>query len=125
MRIYYFGCLEQYGHFLIDHECKSVRMFNGDLPWEQIDGALCPDDTQKEGVVKIHHAKGWTAAAFWDNSIDHRPKSNSVFFFEDLLDFDEVIMEFKKTFPKIYNRFDFELIEWVIPEERVAGKSRQ
>ncbi len=118
MRIYYFGCWDRPGHFLYDHKGKNIGFSVGGLPWRRIDGNLCPTDTRKEGIVKINHKKGWTAAAFWDYSIDHRGGCNSVFFFEDLLDFDEIIMEFKKTFPKIYNRFDFELVEWIIPEER-------
>jgi len=118
MRIYYFGCWEYAGHYLKDHTGKDVSMYDNGLPWEQIDGVLCPDDTRKQGIVKIHHEKGWTAAAFWDYSIDSRPGSNSVLFAEDLLDITDIIGEFKETFPKIYNRFDFELVEWLIPEER-------
>lgn len=118
MRIFYFGCWDMVGHFLYDHNGKNLGFSDKDLPWKHIDGTLCPEDTRKDGVVKIHHAKGWTAAAFWDYSIDHRGGSNSVFFFEDLLDFDIMMIEFKKTFPKIYNRFNFDLTEWIIPEER-------
>lgn len=118
MRVYYFGCWERHGHYLRDHTGKMLSYSNNDLPWDQIDGVLCPNDTQEQGVVKIHHAKGWTAAAFWDYSIDKRPGSNSVLFVEDLLDITTVISEFKETFPHIYKRFDFELVEWLIPEER-------
>ena len=118
MRVYYFGCLDMPGHFLIDHKGKHINYFNNDLPWEKFDAALCPEDTRKQGIVKIHHKDGWTAAAFWDYSADHRPNSNSVLFAEDLLGISNVISEFKETFPKIYNRFDFELVEWLIPEER-------
>ena len=118
MRIYYFGCWNGCGHYLKDHASRDVNMYDNDLPWALIDGELCPEDTRKEGIVKIHHRKGWTAAAFWDYSIDSRPGSNSVLFAEDLLDITDIIGEFKETFPKIYNRFDFELVEWLIPEER-------
>lgn len=116
MRVYYFGCWNQVGHYLKDHEGKNI--FDNDLPWERIDGVLCPDDTIKQGVVKIHHKNGWTAAAFWDYSIDSRLGSNSVLFAEDLLDITDVISEFKETFPQIYDRFDFDLVEWLSPEER-------
>lgn len=111
MRVYYFGCQDRTGHYLKDHTGKDLPTFNNDLPWDQIDGVLCPEDTQKEGIVKIHHKNGWTAAAFWDYSIDGRPGSNSVLFVEDLLDFSGTIAELKKRFPKIYKRFDFKLIE--------------
>lgn len=119
MRIYYFGCWENYGHYLKDHNEKELSYFdNNDLPWNNIDGDLCPDDTREEGVVKIHHKDGWTAAAFWDYSIDHRPGSNSVLFIEDLLELSKIITEFKENFPKIYKRFSFDLVEWISPEER-------
>lgn len=120
MRIFYFGCLDRPGHFLYDHNGKNIGFSNKNLPWDQLDGTLCPEDTRKEGIVKFHHANGWTAAAFWDYSIDHRQGSNSVLIVEDLIDISEVIGEFKETFPKIYNRFYFDLVEWLIPEERTT-----
>jgi hypothetical protein len=119
MRVYYFGCWENYGHYLKDHQGINISYLNNDLPWDQIDGVLCPVDTRKQGVVKIHHKEGWTAAAFWDNSIDSRPMSNSVLFYEDLLGITAIIEEFKKIFPKIYKRFDFKLVEWISPEEKI------
>lgn len=119
MRVYYFGCWDQQkGHYLKDHTGKDVSYYDNDLPWDQIDGELCPEDTLEQGIVKIHHMNGWTAAAFWDYSIDGRPGSNSVLFAEDLLDISTVISELKEIFPKIYNRFNFKLVEWLIPEER-------
>lgn len=118
MRIYYFGCDEVPGHYLKDHERKPVSHYENDLPWSDIDGNLCPQDTAKEGIVKLTYKDGWTAAAFWDYSIDKRTKSNSVIFIEDLLDLSEVKTEFKEHFPHIYNRFEYDLIEWIEPEER-------
>ncbi len=122
MRIYYFGCWDQVGHYLKDHTGKDVSMYNNDLPWDLIDGVLCPTDTSKPGIVKIHHNNGWTAAAFWDYTIDSRPQSNSILFVEDLLDITEIIGEFKRTFPEIYRRFDFDLIKWITPEERALSE---
>jgi len=118
MRVYFFGCWKTHGHYLKDHTGKSLNYSNNSLPWDKIDGTLCPDDTRKQGIVKIHHKNGWTAAAFWDYSIDHRSGSNSVLFVEDILDITEVISEFEETFPQIYKRFDFELVEWLEPKER-------
>ena len=120
MRVFYFGCWSDYGHFLYDHNGKEIGFSHKDFPWKSLDGVLCPKDTRKEGVVKFHHANGWTAAAFWDSSIDTRPGSNSVLIVEDLIDITEVICEFRETFPHIYKRFNFDLVEWLIPEERTT-----
>ena len=111
MRAFYFGCWDRPGHFLYNHNGKNIGFSNKDLPQDQLDGTLCPDDTRKEGIVKIHYNKGWTATVFWDYSIDHRSGSNSVFLVEGLLDIIEIIGKFKEVFPKIYNRFNFELKE--------------
>ncbi len=113
MRVYYFGFWDHYGYYLKDHTGKILSYSNNGLPWKQLNGVLCPDDTRKEGIVKIHHLKGWTAAAFWDCSIDSRPGSNSVLFVEDLIDINKIISEFKEIFPNIYKRFDFDLVEWL------------
>ena len=118
MRVYYFGCWDTVGHYLKDHTWKNISMYDNDLPWKEIDGTLCPDDTREQGIVKIHHEEGWTAAAFWDESIDKRSNSNSVLFVEGFLDLTDMIREFEETFPHIYERFNFELVEWLIPEER-------
>ena len=122
MRVYYFGCWNSLGHHLYNHVGRLLHPFKNALPWKQIDGTLCPADTKQQGIVKIHYKNGWSAAAFWDYSVDHRPGSNSVLFVEDLIDITQVRGEFQETFPQIYNRFAFDLIEWFEPEERGLNK---
>lgn len=118
MRLFYFGCIEVAGHYLWDHNLKYVqRKYNNVLPWENLDGVLCPQITNENGVVKLHHKEGWTAAAFWDYSVDHRPGSNSVFFAEGIHGVYHMIEFIKKRFPSICKRFDFELVEFITPEE--------
>ena len=116
MKLYYFGCIESAGHFLWDHNLQSVRKSNYPFPWENIDGVLCPQITNENGVVKLHHKEGWTAAAFWDQSVDHRTNSNSVFFAEGIHGVYHMIEFIKKHFPSIHKRFNFELTEF-IPED--------
>ena len=120
MRVYYFGCWDRPGHYLVTPNGETISYYTNDIPWVEKDGPLCPEDTRKEGIVKIHHKDGWTAAAFWDNSIDHRSGSNSVLFVEGILDITDIISTFKESFPQIYKRFNFELVEWIAPEERIA-----
>jgi hypothetical protein len=110
MRIYYFGCRGEVGHYL--HDPKGGRSLDWRfLPWGKIDGGLCPDGTRDQGITELHQKDGWTALAFWDYSIDKRPGSNSVFFYEDLLEFDQMVREFQEHFPDVVNRFNFPIIE--------------
>lgn len=118
MRLFYFGCIEVSGHFLWDHNLQSVRKSNYPFPWKMIDGCLCPQTTTEKGVAKLHHKDGWTALAFWDYSIDKRLNSNSVFFAEGIHGFYHMIQFGKKYFPKIYKRFNFELTDFILPEEK-------
>ena len=118
MRIYYFGCKEESGHFLWKpNQITTAHYQLSGLPWKYIDTALCPQTTSQQGVAKIHHKDGWTAMAFWDKSIDSRPGSNSVFFYEDLLEYDQMIEAFEEHFPNIYNRFKFQIAEFQPPKE--------
>ena len=119
MRIYYYGCKEESGHFLWQPNRITTVPFHqeGLIPWINIDMGLCPQTTRKQGVAKIHHKEGWTAIAFWDNSIDTRPGANSVFLYEDLLEYDQMIEAFEEHFPNIYNRFKFQITEFEPSEE--------
>lgn len=115
MRIYYFGCWDTAGHYLFESQYNRPSM--DVIPWENIDGGLCTEETRIQGVAKIHHKDGWTALAFWDYSIDDRPGSNSVFLAEGIHGFYHMIEFSKKHFPKIFNRFQFKLVEFISPEE--------
>ena len=118
MRIYYYGCKEVSGHFLWQpNQITTTRTQDSGLPWKHIDGALCPQVTSQQGVAKMNHKDGWTAMAFWDKSVDSRTGSNSVFFYEDLLEYDQMIEAFEEHFPSIYSRFKFQIIEFQSPEE--------
>ena len=118
MRIYYYGCNGESGHFLWQpNQITTKRPQDSGLPWKHIDMDLCPQTTPQQGIAKMHQKEGWTAMAFWDKSIDSRTGSNSVFFYEDLLYFDEMIREFKEHFPEIFNRFKFPITEFQCPSD--------
>jgi len=110
-KAFYFGCYETTGHFLYNtdlHSCCSHNQF----PWvDQIDSLLCPFGKHKhvEGSAKLHWLMGWTALAFWDNSVDSRDNSNSVFLCDGRHSFISMIVISSKIFPKIWDRFNFKI----------------
>ena len=115
--IYYYGCIEVYGHYFFDKNLNKSWDTNKENPWGyDVDGGLQPTNTTEEGVCNFHHREFWSCLAFWDNSVDHRPKSCSVFLFKGELhkgdlSFKYMVEQAKKEFPNIFDRFDFELTE--------------
>jgi hypothetical protein len=126
MRVLYFGCVGDKGHYLWgpgtapDYRptwLRSRTLYQ--LPWgEKTDGGLVPPGTRDrrapEGLAAIHLARdergtNWTAIAFWDYSVDGRPGSNSVFVFDEAIDFDRGIALAKAAFPTVWARFKFEV----------------
>ena len=139
--VYYFGCIQTAGHFLFDRHQQHVDKRNTGIPWRWLDGSLAPhykdcgfndviDDVGHikaycvnrsgqprpmcsgiDGIAKLHHKDGWTAVAFWDRSVDHRPGSNSAFIFHEDLTFTEALAIAKAQFSSIFARFTFEISE--------------
>lgn len=120
---YYFGCRNRPGHYLFDVHFR-LTPYGGpkELPWKEreIDGRLCPNWRAKgkhrngpeiEGNALLHHKEGWTALAFWDRSVDRRGACNSVFFFEGTHTFEEAVELARATFPGVWSRFTFEVID--------------
>jgi hypothetical protein len=62
---------------------------------------------QPEGVEILHHKRGWTALSFWDRTGDERITSNSNFFADEILTFDQIVEAAKAQFPTIWARFTF------------------
>jgi len=87
--------------------------------YPKIDGGFCPgmedDDTrhhdvkQVQGHARLTHHNGWTILAFWDRTGDSRGNSNSAFLEQGEHSFDEMVAKAKATFPKIWERFTFEV----------------
>ncbi len=112
--MYYFGCSREPGHFLWEDDAGFMhsKLRYDKLPWGyKIDSSLCTGHSgSEEGRASLHHKDGWTAVAFWDRSVDSRPGSNSAFICDEEIDYDEMIRRSKETFPKIWERFNFEVV---------------
>jgi hypothetical protein len=124
MKIFYFGCNRQAGHYLFTK--RLVSAYPESPPWSvdsgEVDGKLPPHEPdcknhyycrcqQVEGVAAIHHKDGWTAMAFWGRSVDDRRGCNSVFFAEGCHDFSGMLTIAKENFPTIMSRFAFAMTE--------------
>ena len=123
MKVYYFGCIGEAGHFLWSPEDRfrhTETYYH--QPWgNRLDGCLCPDCgyqgliAQNEGEAFLHHKDEWTAVAFWDRTGDERRNSNSAFIAEGTFTFDEMVTAAKAQWPKVWNRFTFEVVEATVP----------
>ena len=117
MKVYYFGCRNDSGHYLWDRQRRSVEYWDrlahasiSPVPWPRLDGELCDGGYGVQGRARLHHKDGWTALAFADRSIDKRPGSNSAFFFEATFDFEQAVAAARQHFPEIVERFPFEIV---------------
>jgi hypothetical protein len=127
---FYFGCKRgvggdtQAGHHLYDESYRTVYGRDrgwadwGCGPFDALDAALAPRPSGRyseapQGHAALHHRDGWTAISFWDRSGDSRGNSNSTFIFNAELTFDEALAEAHERFPALFERFPFEIVEWV------------
>jgi len=118
--VFYFGCLNSVGHFL--YNSYSEVVYQNKMPnwisnemYVELDGGLCPEISssyQKEGVAKLTQKNNVTFLSFWDRSIDSRYQSHSSFFVKGMVPFDLMVEVCKKTFPDIWKRFKFEIVEF-------------
>jgi hypothetical protein len=142
MKVYYFGCIDDSGHYLWDKERppqptmaerimgpgaerlnghnrgnawrsrETRELYRNGQPWkDSIDSMLCPSGPQVEGVALLHHKDGWTAVAFWDRTVDHRPGSHSTFIAEGTFTYDEMVTAAKTQWPEVWARYKFEVRE--------------
>lgn len=74
---YYFGCTTGTGHRLTDKHGRSAYIDS----LIRLDGQLClPEKTLYHAAfTRIPHLE-YSALAWWDNTVDRRPGSNSVIF---------------------------------------------
>lgn len=137
---YYFGCYDLAGHYLYAakrYEGEPIHQrirYHENNPWgAEVDGGLCPGGkdhrtaegmNQAEGRALIHHKDGWTALAFWDRSMDHRPNSCSVFMQKGTHDFDSMVKFSRDSFPMIAARFKFPVVN-VTPPAPVTYKESE
>lgn len=130
-KAYYFGCVEQPGHYLWTPGPRFASRFaepEDTTPWGRTpDAILAPHPNpacrmvvehygcrcqQVEGIAQLHHKDGWTALGFWDRSVDSRSLCNSNFIFEGTHDFTAMIELATKHFPSIMSRFSFAITEY-------------
>jgi hypothetical protein len=105
----YFGCIDRPGHYVWQADGTQAR--DDRHRWlEILDGLLPPEGPEIEGVARLHHWNGRTLLAFWDRSVDQRGACNSVFALPGKLTFDEAVAAAKKAFPKVWQRFTFEVM---------------
>jgi hypothetical protein len=133
MKIFYFGCVEQAGHYLWVPGPRSAYRestpWGANAPWgaNGIDGMLAPhenprcgyltkgygcDCSQREGVAAIHYKDGWTAISFWDRSVDTRPGCNSTFLADGNYTFEEMLAHAQNYFPSVMERFAFKIVPY-------------
>jgi hypothetical protein len=92
------------------------------LPWgDDIDGQLAPSKRNARGFISgeapqgqalLHVRDGWSVISFWDRSGDTRGASNSAFLVRGEHTFDEVAAIAREAFPRIWQRFPFDVVEY-------------
>lgn len=81
----YFGCRQRgsLGHYLHAEGMRSPDMpFDARRAFERKDGSLCYEPALGLYVAKVSRLRdlGCSALAFWDQTVDTRGGSNSIFF---------------------------------------------
>ena len=112
--IYYFGCHRDAGHHMWrpGMDSMSMRAAAEMQPWGyNIDSGLCPKKTRRQGVAVRHFKDGWTAIAFWDNTIDDRPGSHSTFLVEGQFSFEQMVEMAREQYPSVWARLTFTVME--------------
>jgi len=80
-------------------------------PWGySVDGGLQSQGACRQGRCALHRKDGWTALAWWDQSMDTRPGSCSTFCMLGEHDFDVMVAAFRESFPWAAQRMGFELV---------------
>ena len=107
---YYFGCVDRPGHYVFCTDTALLKSGDRLAHWiSMMDGKLTPRFTSKEGVALLHNFDGFTILAFCDCSVDQRSGSNSMFIFPGELNFDQIMLLANEYFPKIMERFVFNI----------------
>ena len=111
--IFYFGCWGRPGHYWYAPGRLSVdRNMRSELG--NVDGTLAPtygDDEAKQGHAHFEQRGKWACISFWDRCGDKRGASNSTFALHGEHTFDEVLAAARVSFPQLFERFDFVIVE--------------
>lgn len=107
-RSFYFGCWLDAGHYFFNRSMRTERDAHRAVPWGYGVEKLMPK-AQVQGEAALHHKTGWTALSFADRSVDSRGNSHSTFVFEDILDFEDALAAAREHYPRVFQRFTFEV----------------
>jgi very-short-patch-repair endonuclease len=100
--MYYFGCWDCVGHYLVNQNGKKFRSIG---PITNIDGKYSPQNNKEDDRESIiTHEKGWTILAMWDRSVDKRYGSNAAFIIEGRYTIDQMWEMASKNYPQIVKR---------------------
>lgn len=86
-KIYYFGCINQVGHYLWSSPTSSPSSHNVRIPglhadfMKYLDSIFTPPVGTAEGIYKLSVIPPVIIIAWNDYSVDSRPASNSTFVF--------------------------------------------
>lgn len=86
---------------LTTNYARVVKM----LPWDKVDGGLTPPGGE-QSVAAYYVKDGWTCIAWANRLYDSRGGSNSAFFFDTTLTFDQCIETARFHFPDIIKRHE-------------------
>lgn len=110
-RSYYFGCLNEPGHYLYSGNAKQRE---SDLPSDfpvsvnALDGGLLPPRLpQVEGRAELIHSGDWTIISFWNRSVDSRNGSSSTFIIPGSVNFFTAVEIAKKDYPCVWQKIRF------------------
>ena len=111
-QVWYFGCIEQSGHYL----WRTPREKAGSVDatrWTRtgIDSGFAPPDSDEQGRALRHYVHGHTIVSFWDRSVDKRGACNSSFIMRGDHSFATVVAAARVAYPQVWARFPFEVIE--------------
>lgn len=114
MKMFYFGAYEKAGHYLFDSSLYSVndsklKEIGFPIKPNTLDGGFLNNIQDIPGYGKLFYISGWTILTFWDRSQDKRTNSNSAFIVEAILSFPDMIEKCKEQFPKLFDRFNFDI----------------
>ena len=112
--IYYFGCAgpDRIGHHW--YAPGLIYVYRDSRPPVDVDGTLAPligRDELAEGRAAYKQIDKWACVSFWDRSGDDRGGSNSTFALLGQHTFDEVLAAARVSFPQLFERFDFKIVE--------------
>ena len=123
--MYYFGCWRGVGHYLHASTGERLSLVDAwrlprDFPCRPaaLDSSFLPPRLpQVEGRATLVHLNGWTVLSFWDRSGDARPGSHSTFIVRGTHPFDVFCAMAQRTFPQVWARMPFLVVEWVADTE--------